>query len=297
MKKSLKLIISVLLVSVLSLGLFAGCDQSTGTSNDADEPKGTIKIGYVNWAEGIAITNLAKAVLEDKMGYEVEITMADVAPVFTSVASGKHDAFMDAWLPVTHESNMNEYGDKLVDLGYNFEGARIGLVVPEYVTINSIEELNDSKDKFNGEIIGIDSGAGIMNATESAIQEYELDLKLQTGSGPVMTAALKKAIDKGEWIAVTGWDPHWKFARWDLKFLEDPKGVYGAVENIHTVARKDLEQDMPDVAQFFRNFKMDSQNLGDLMGAIADSDEDPIVPATQWMNDNEDLVNNWIPGN
>jgi glycine betaine/proline transport system substrate-binding protein len=38
----------------------------------------------------------------------------------------------------------------------NSEGTT-GLVVPSYVTINSIEELNANKDKFN-EIIGIGGG-------------------------------------------------------------------------------------------------------------------------------------------
>ena len=37
-----------------------------------------------------------------------------------------------------------------------------------------------------------------------------------------MTAALKSAIANDEEIAVTGWTPHWMFARWDLKYLDDP---------------------------------------------------------------------------
>lgn len=96
-------------------------------------------------------------------------------------------------------------------------------------------------------------------------------------------------------MVVTGWEPHWKFARWDLKFLEDPKKVFGAVENIHTVARVGLEDEMPEVAEFLMNFYMDGQQLGNLMGAIADSDEDPDVVAIEWMNNNEDLINSWLP--
>jgi glycine betaine/proline transport system substrate-binding protein len=289
MKKAVAIGMSV----VMLLGAMAGCSPSGGSSGATE--KKTVKLGYVNWSEGIAMTNLAAAVLEDEMGYKVELTMADVAPVFTSVASGNTDAFLDVWLPVTHEDYMKEYGDKLEDLGVSYENALIGLAVPSYVQVNSIEELNANKDQFGGEIIGIDSGAGIMKATEKAIADYGLDYKILPGSGPTMTAALKKAIDAKKPIVVTGWKPHWMFARWDLKVLEDPKGVYGTAENIHIVARKDLSKDMPEVANFLKSFKMSEKELGDLMGAIEDKGGEPLDVAKAWAKEHTDLIKGWVP--
>lgn len=300
-KKWLALILSL----VLGLMMLAGCsttttDDATDTTDEGtqventDDSKGTVKLVYVNWAEGVAMTSLATAILED-MGYEVEMTMADVAPIFTALANGDQDAFMDSWLPVTHASYIEEYGDDLADLGLNYSDAKLGLVVPSYMDINSIEELNSVKDDLNGEITGIDSGAGMMAQTEVVIEEYGLDLDLIPSSGPAMTAALGAAIDANESIVVTGWAPHWMFAKWDLKILEDPKLIFGDAENIHTIARKDLATDMPEVAAFLENFFMDAQQLGDLMGAIADSDEDSVVVAKAWMEDNMDLVETWIP--
>lgn len=287
-----KILITATLILSLTTAL-VGCQSSASSKSEET----TIKMVYVNWAEGIAMTNLAKAILEDKMDYTVELTMADVAPIFTSLASGDQDVFMDAWLPVTHESYMKEYGDELETLGTNFEGARIGLVVPEYMNIQSIEELNDLALDLEGQIIGIDSGAGIMSTAETAIEEYELSLSLLPGSGPAMTASLETAISKELPIVVTGWEPHWKFARWDLKFLEDPKGVFGESETIYTIARNNFSEDMPQVAKFFDNFEMSSQELGDLMGAIADSSEDPDVVAKEWMDAHPELISSWIPSN
>ena len=265
MKRALALGMSVLMMA----GAITGCGQAGNAKNN------TVKLGYVNWSEGIAMTNLVAAVLEDEMGYKVEMTMADVAPVFTSVASGNTDAFLDVWLPLTHEDYMFEYRDKLEDLGPSYTNASIGLAVPTYVPVNSIAELNANKELFGGEIIGIDTGAGIMKATEQAIETYGLDYTLLTGSGPTMTAALKKAIDAQKPIVVTGWKPHWKFARWDLKMLEDPEGVYGAEEDIHTVVRKGLDEDMPEVYEFLMMFQLSEQELGDLMGAIEEQQRGP----------------------
>jgi glycine betaine/proline transport system substrate-binding protein len=53
-----------------------------------------------------------------------------------------------------------DYGENLVVIGEAFSDATTGLVVPTYVTINSIENAN--KDKFKGEIIGIGGGAGLI---------------------------------------------------------------------------------------------------------------------------------------
>lgn len=292
MNKKTTKIVAILIVSLLLLTIVAGCSGETGNNNDS---KSVVKLGYVNWAEGIAMTNLVQAILEDKMDYEVEKTMADLGPIFTSVANGNYDAFVDAWLPATSKQYMDEYGEDLVDLGYNYENARNGLVVPSYVDIEKIEELKDHKEKFDGKIIGIDAGAAIMGQAEDAIEAYDLNFELMSGSGPAMTAAIKKAVAEEEWIAVTGWNPHWMWARWDLKFLEDPENIFGEAQHIHTIARKDIKDDMPEVARFLENFKMNDQELASLMGDITESDEEPLDVARKWMEENEELVNSWLP--
>ena len=133
-----------------------------------------------------------------------------------------------------------------------------------------------------------------MAAAEKSIEEYGLDYKLLMGSGTTMTAALGKAIDANEPIVVTGWAPHWKFARWDLKVLEDPKGIFGEVENIHKYSRKGLEEDMPEVAEFLKKFKLNEAELGDLMGVVEEEGNEPLEAAKKWMNEHEELINSWI---
>lgn len=255
--------------------------------------KKKISIAYVNWAEGIAMTHLAKAILEDQ-GYKVTLKNADVAPVFAALAKKDADVFLDTWLPVTHADYIEKYGEKLDFLGDLYTEASIGLVVPSYVTVNSIEELNANKDKFKGEIIGIDAGAGIMTVTEQAIPDYQLDFNLLSSTGPMMAASLQKAIDNEEWVVVTGWKPHWKFSRFDLKFLEDPKNAYGNAEIIKSVARKGFKEEDPFAAALISNMTFTNEQISSLMDEVENGATESIA-VKSWISKNKDLVNSWIP--
>ena len=145
-------------------------------------------------------------------------------------------------------------------------------------------------------ITGIDPGAGIMKATSSALEEYELtDWELVEGSGAAMTAALKKAYEDEEPIIVTGWTPHWKFSKFDLKYLEDPKGVYGEAEDIHSIARNGLADDLPGVHQVLDEFFWTPDEMGVVMSSIQEGTS-PEEAAAAWVEDNADKVAEWTEG-
>jgi len=254
----------------------------------------TVKIAYPNWAEGIAMTNLMAAVLEEEMGYDVELTVADPGVIYSAVAAGDQDLFLDAWLPNTHEPYWDEYGDQLENLGTTFGNAVTGLVVPSYMEVDSIEDLNSIAPDLDNKIIGIGTGAGIYRNTNVAINEYDLELVQVSSSGPAMTAALGDAIENNEPIVITGWKPHWMFGRYDLKVLNDPLGVY-PIDGCRKVARPGFQQDMPEVAELMLNFTMTEDQLLDLMIAIDDSNDDPRDVASDWMRRNQPAVDSWIP--
>jgi len=145
-------------------------------------------------------------------------------------------------------------------------------------------------------ITGIDPGAGIMQATEAALEEYELnDWELVSGSGAAMTASLKKAYDKEKPIIITGWNPHWMFSKYDLKYLEDPKGVYGGSEEIHSIGRLGLKDDHPEAYKVLQQFKWEDQDMGAIMVDIQDG-EKPEVAAQNWIDENADKVAKWTEG-
>ncbi|MFP4205821.1 MAG: glycine betaine ABC transporter substrate-binding protein [Spirochaetaceae bacterium] len=290
-----------ILVTFLILTVAATFAFASGQQEGAEESKGSVEIAYVEWARAVAITHVAGEILEG-MGYEVQLNNVANAAMWQSVAAGDSDALLAAWLPVTHQMFYGEEGeftDEVVDLGPNYEGARLGLVVPEYVEEDSISDLVENGDKYDWEIVGIDPGAGMMQQTEEAIEndDYGLgEFELLEGSDSTMAAALEDAIRNEEPVVVTGWAPHWKFGRWDLKILEDPDHVFGESETINTVVRQGLEEDDPELFRFFEEFDWFSieDGLGEVMVEIQEGAE-PEEAAAEWLEDNVDAVNEAMP--
>jgi glycine betaine/proline transport system substrate-binding protein len=254
-----------------------------------------VKLAYVEWACATASTNVVKAVLQEKMGYRVKEMAVSAAAMWQATATGNVDGFVTAWLPSTHKSYLNGVKENVEIAGTLFSGAKIGLVVPKYVTINSIGELNAHADKFGGKIIGIDPGAGLMSATEKVLKEYGLtNMRLMEGSGAIMTASIANAYKRKEWVVVTGWSPHWKFARWPLKYLADPKKIYGDEEQIQTIVHKDLKKNKPEVYAFLKRFKWPENGLQTVMGWNTLDDADPYENAKRYLKEHPDVVKKWL---
>jgi glycine betaine/proline transport system substrate-binding protein len=279
---------------IFTILFFINTSFPTAYAQDEDEPKDFVTLVYVEWASEVASTYLIKAVLEE-LGYEVDVLSVTAAFMWQAVASGDADGLVAAWLPSTHAHYFGAVKDEIDDLGPNLKGTKIGLIVPTYVTINSITELNANAEKFNKKLIGIDPGAGLMSKTELAIEKYNLsNFKLLEGSGATMTAALADAIRENRWIVVTGWTPHWKFDRWELKYLEDPQKIYGSEEEIHTIVRQGLKEDMPEVYRVLDNFFWTPDQMQQVMRWNQKDDNTPEENAARWIKENREIVDQWI---
>ncbi|GEB35561.1 MULTISPECIES: glycine betaine ABC transporter substrate-binding protein [Brevibacillus] len=145
-------------------------------------------------------------------------------------------------------------------------------------------------------IIGIDPGAGLMKATEKVLKDYELkDWELVEGSSAAMTAALTQAYKDKKPIIVTGWTPHWMFSKFEMKYLEDPKGVYGKDEQIHTVVRKGLKEEQPSAYAFLDKFSWTPADMEKVMLDI-EGGKKPEEAAAEWVKANEATVSKWVEG-
>jgi glycine betaine/proline transport system substrate-binding protein len=190
--------------------------------------------------------------------------------VFDGVATGELDLFLDVWLPGTHAEYWDEYGDDVVDLGIWYEPATLELTVPQYVVdehgIESLEDLAENPDVLDGEIVGIEPGAGMMeilqDEEDGVLVTYgmEDDFEVLESSTPAMRSELAAAIEAEEPIVVTLWSPHPDYALHDLHRLEDPEGAWGEEEQLHAIARQGFDEDFPEVTTWLENFFLEDDD-------------------------------------
>jgi glycine betaine/proline transport system substrate-binding protein len=288
MKKGLQ---KLLLCSVLGSAMVATTSTVVGATADNKPP---IKIGYVEgWDDSVATSNVAARIIEKRLGYPVQLVPVAAGVMWQGVARGDLDATLSAWLPATHGAYWEKFKGKVTDLGTNFPDAKIGLVVPASVPERSVADLEAHKTDFNDRIVGIDAGAGVMMKAGDAIKAYSLSLTLMPSSGSAMTAELARQMNRNKPVVVTGWAPHWMFAKWKLKFLDDPKKVFGGAEHVDNVINPQLEMKAAPVAAFLKKFQWKPGEIDSVMLATENGSK-PADAADTWIAAHADRVDSWV---
>ena len=276
------------LIGALALGL-------AGTAAAATE----ITIYTDNYAADEALSRVAADVLEANYDVDVTLQSASVGVCFLGTARNENSLFLAAWLPKTHADYMARVKDDVDTLGTLYNGARLGWVVPAYVPEDQLGSIADLKkagiaDKLDGRIQGISAGAGEMQLSRQAMDAYDLkdNLRLITASGPAMTAALARAVDNREWIVVTGWSPHWIWERYDLRYLDDPKGLLGGKEQVDILANPSIKAEHPEIAAFFSRMTVPLSKINDL---LADANTNSYDEAAEHFIANEqEMIATWL---
>ncbi|MFJ4344144.1 glycine betaine ABC transporter substrate-binding protein [Pseudomonas sp. NPDC089401] len=248
------------------------------------EDKQPVVVGWVNWADAEITTKLAKLALEDQLQQPVKLVMADIGIQFQALAAGKVDMIPMAWLTYSHKPFWDKYKDRLEDLGVLYEG-RLGLAVPASIPereVKSIEDLNKPqvRARFAGKILTSEVDNGQYKTATRAIADYQLDgYKLVASSETGMLNQFDRELKRGQWALLNAWSPHWMFSTWPLRYLDDPKQVYGKAEQIHAVARQGFSKDFPQVASFFAHYSIPLKDLEGMMKQARETSADQVVAA------------------
>ncbi len=282
---------------MLTAGVLAGCG-----SGDGEDVSREMDMVTVNWIEGLAMTYMQEQILENRYDMEVDVREVQGGGIaFSSVAEGDRDFFNEAWLPTTHEGPWSEQNYVLQKLGYTYRGTTAGLAVPAYMDVEHVSELSEFRGALNGEINGIESGANVNDQARQILENNDVDgFSVVASSGPATWQALESAIENEEPIVVTGWQPHWKWSEYDLKYLEGAQTgqtpVFGAPEDIFTIVGNDFIDRFPrEVVCFLQEFEANDQQVGSLMFTFKDRGEmSREEAAAQWIENHPDAVEQWM---
>lgn len=300
-------------IQLISEADTATCDP-TANAAPIPDPEGTgedvTEINFANfsgWDENYVVYNLVKVALEEQ-GYTVNATELEAGAAYQGVAGGDADALLDAWLPNTHGSSYvdmdaeegAQLGDSLQDLGCWFDQGFLTIAVNSDSPAESLANLADFQDEYGGRIVGIEPGAGLTRTTrEQVIPTYGLeDWDFSTSSSPAMLAELESAIDAGENIVVTLWHPHWAYAAFDIRDLEDPEGSLGEAERLYALGRPGFDEDYPNVAQLLQNLHLTDQQLLEIedLLVVQYNREQNERAVTEWLEDNPEFMEDWRAG-
>jgi len=294
----LRSLVGTLALTVLAAGFWAGCGGGT-----ADQDP-TLNMVTVNWIEGLAMTYMQERILEDSLNMDVDVREVQGGGIaFSSVAQGDRDFFNEAWLPTTHEQPWTKNQDNAQKLGYTYKGTSVGIVVPAYVEVDTFPDFADYADEFDGTLNGIESGAAINGQMQKTIELYDMEdeFSVSAASGPANWQALASAIEDEEPIAVAGWKPHWKWNRYDLKYVQgattgDNVDIWGESEDIFTIVSNNFIEKFPrEAVCFLQTFEANDQQIGSLMDAFNNrGDLSKEEAAAQWIENNPDHVNQWM---
>lgn len=227
-----------------------------------------IKIAYNEYVESNFQLEILKEIIKQKLGIAAEGILVNNQEIFRMVAEGKADFTTAPMLP-SCEALEIEYQGHLENLGSNLDGCKLGLIVPSYVEINSITEIKSCAQKFKNKIYSLQRRTSLGRMAGEVLKSYEISgYSIVYNEEKVMLEALHKAIANKEWIIITGWQPHYMFSEYDLKYLQDPRKIFGSEDHCATLVKQGLKAENAELYHIIKSFKLNMNAVNDALGEI-----------------------------
>ncbi|SDN91446.1 glycine betaine/proline transport system substrate-binding protein [Halomonas shengliensis] len=263
-----------------------------------------VRFGVPPWP-GVTVKSEVAAQLMEAMGYETRQNDLAVSVILEGLTRDDLEVYLGGWYPVQVDmvEPLVEAGqvEKLVS---NIRGANSGLVVPRYVFdagVTSVADLDAHRERFDGEIQGIEAGTGINTAILEAI-DADLaglgDWDLRESSTAAMLAQAERKMADGEWVTFVGWEPHWMNVSFDLAYLEDAEdaGIAEIESTVWTVVPASLADEDPQLHRFLSQYVVEIEDQNAWVHAYSYEERPADEVAGEWIGENLDTVAGWLEG-
>jgi glycine betaine/proline transport system substrate-binding protein len=297
----------------------AGTEATGETQADC----GKVVLNEQAWAGSTANTYIAKSVLEDKLGCQVEVTKIAEIPVFQAMADGKVDAVLEDW---QHVDQYKQYIDKagtVVQGGPLGVEGHIGWFIPQYLMdehpeFKTWEGLKGKEDIFKtaesgskGMFLGGDPS--YVQKDKELIQALGLNFKHVTaGAEPAQVARWSQLYKQKKPVIFYWYTPQYLNQQYELAEVKLPERTPDCKDDAK--AKGDVNQykcayDVTIINKLFSKkfaeggspaydalakMKLTNEDQEAVAKAIAGDKKDPEVAAKEWVDANQDKVDAWV---
>jgi glycine betaine/proline transport system substrate-binding protein len=325
-----------IVVLALVLALFvAACGEEKddepsggggGGGSASAEECGTVTLNEQAWAGSTANTYIAKAVLEEDLGCEVEITKVAEIPVFQAMADGKVDAVLEDWQHVDEYAQYIEKQKSVVMGGPLGVEGHIGWFIPQYLMeehpeFKTWEGLKGQEDLFQtpesgdqGMFLGGDPS--YVQKDKELIEALDLDFKHVTaGAEPAQVARWSQLYKQQEPVIFYWYTPQYLNQQYDLaevklpprtdanKDCKDDAKAGGDPEQykceyditvINKLFSKEFAASGSPAYDVLKAMKLTNEDQEEVAKAIAGDKEDPDQAGQAWVEENREKVDAWL---
>jgi glycine betaine/proline transport system substrate-binding protein len=326
-----------LLIAVAVMVLLAACAApaapATAATGEASAPesapsdsgeKPVIKLAENPWSASALNVAIARILLEEQLGYTVEVVTIGESQQWPALASGELHASLEVW-PSGHAENVAEYIDKqkLVENGgplgpvgkigwyipsYMLEehpelATWEGLMVPENAALFATAETGDKGQFLAGD-------PSWTQYDDDIIANLGLNFQVVTaGSEEAVLAALDAAYSRQDPILFYFYRPHAIFAKYELSEVALPpysEECYAKAEsdgidcdyppdNLFKIFWGGLAEAAPDAYTLLKNMNYSTEDQISMIGAVELDGKSVEDAARAWLDANEDAWKAWLP--
>jgi glycine betaine/proline transport system substrate-binding protein len=310
-KKKLSLITLMLFIAVV----VAACSGGEET---------TVILAENPWDGSAANTAVAKILLEDEMGFPVEVRSLDEGATWPAMAAGDVHANLEQW-PSGHGADIETYidGGQIDDAGPLGVVGKIGWWLPTYMVEANpalatwegfldpavAAQFSTAESGDSGQLLIGDPS--YVSFEEHIINNLGMDFQVVTGGGEAaLIAAVDSAFSREDPLLFYWWTPHVIQAKFDLTRIELPAVTDECLDAqannpeavdcdypedvLLKIVWPGLAEEAPEAYQFLQNFNYTNDDQVFMLGKI---DEGMSVDeaAQAWIDENEDVWRAWIP--
>jgi glycine betaine/proline transport system substrate-binding protein len=297
--------------------------SDSGSSQTAQKDCGKVVLNEQAWAGSTANTYIAKAVLEDELGCEVEITKIAEIPVFQAMADGEVDAVLEDWQHTDEYKKYIEEAGTVVDGGPLGVEGHIGWFIPKYLMdehpeFATWEGLKGNEELFKtaesgdqGMFLGGDPS--YVQKDKELIKALDLNLKHVTaGAEPAQVARWSQLYKQKKPVLFYWYTPQFYNQEYDLAEVKLPERTPdckddakagGNVEQykcaydvtvIEKLFSKKFAESGSPAYDVLEKMKLTNEDQEAVAKAIAGDKQDPEKAAQDWIEQNQDKVQAWL---